>query len=193
METKNGQDKLKVTKVTGNDLNYNKIRESFLKQSFDIDGIDDPEIKAEIENNFYVQPDTHLFLYLRDKLVGAASITFRNIQLENQNIKIAGFGGLAIAKQHRGKGYAKLIIQKRLDVAKNEAADIAFLNTDIKKLGELFEKFGFKKIPSSYSFISKSGNRVKENDGMIAPVNSQKIFDKIMNSDKPLFIGKSNI
>lgn len=165
----------------------------FGDENFDLDEAGDPEWQEEIKEWFWKQPDLQVLAYADGELAGKASIAWKRVNFNGTEILIAGLGGLTVDKQHRHQGIAKMLITERLLIAKEKGADIAFLNTDINKLGGLFSPFGFVALPVNYSFTGKSGAVIEDDSGMIVPVNSPEVFAQIMQLKAPFYIGESNV
>lgn len=170
-----------------------KVRKDFGAQNFTIDEIGDSEWEKQVKEWFWKDPDAYVFAYERDELVGMGTFFKREVDFQGVSLKVAGLGGLTVAKEHRGKGIARQLIEHRLKMAKDWGADIAFLDTDIDKLGGLFSQFGFVPLGKSYSFIGKSGQMHEDDSGMVAPILSKEMFKKVLESKEPLFIGESNL
>lgn len=184
---------LKIKTFTELSPELQLVRKSFGDRNFDIDEADDPDWSEEVKEWFWKNPDTHVFAYLGEELVGMATFFKKEVNFQGETLKIAGLGGLTVSKEHRGEGIARKLIEERLKIAEEWGADIAFLNTDIGKLGGMFAKFGFRPLGRNYSFVGKSGQVHEDDSGMIAPVNSRDKFAKVLQSAEVFFIGESNV
>jgi len=182
---------LKTYSILTNDLKL--IKDKFAQENFDIEEVNDPEWEDELKEWYWKEPDSYIFAYINNEIVGIASFFKRKVKFQENLIKMAGFGGLTVAIKHRGKGIAKKLIEERIELAKDWGADIAFLNTDINKLGNLFSKFGFVPLRRNYVFIGKSGQKHEDDSGMIAPILSNEKFREVLNHTEPFFIGDSNL
>ncbi|MBL8014595.1 MAG: GNAT family N-acetyltransferase [Candidatus Doudnabacteria bacterium] len=169
------------------------VRKNFGDRNFDIEEAGDPDWAEEIKEWFWKDPDTYVLAYLGDELVGVATFFKKEVEFQGEKLKIAGLGGLTVAKEHRGEGVGRKLIEERLKIAQEWGADIAFLNTDIDKLGGMFAKFGFQPLGRNYSFVGKSGQVHEDDSGMIAPINSRDKFAKVLQSVEVFFIGESNV
>ena len=57
---------------------------------------------------------------------------------------------------------------------------VAFLCTDLNSfLLPFYEKYGFQAMKKPYTFVSKSGRKYTESNGMLAPIVSQKHLIKL--------------
>lgn len=169
------------------------LKRKFGSENFTIDEIGDPEWEEEIKEWFWKSPDKYVFAYVDEELVGMASLFLREVPFNGEVIKLAGLGGLTVSKSHRGEGIARKLIEERLRISREWGADIAFLNTDVDKLGGLFSKFGFIPLGKNYSFVGKSGQTHRDDSGMIAPLLSEDIFKSILKSQEQFFVGEGNM
>ncbi len=170
----------------------NSIIPPFLKENFD--GIDwnDSETMEEMAEWYWNPAQIHLLAYEGDELVGVAHLTKRTTTFENKQIIIACFGGLTVSKKHRGKGIATKLIQKCFEIACEWNADIAFLNTAIRNC-KFYMRFGFVRMKNKYSFKGKSGQKHKDTNGMIAPLNFPEKFKLVLESKEILYIDEGNL
>lgn len=167
------------------------LDQKLMDENFEIVDTEDPEIK----DMFFLKPDLYIMAFVNDELVGRALLTKKIIFLNEVEIKIAGFGGLVVKKEFRRKGIARELASVRFDIAKGEwLFDIAYLTTDINKLGPLFTTLGFEAYNKLFYYRGKSGKIYWEESAMFAPLNSYEKFRLIMDMpDKELDFGEGNI
>jgi len=128
-----------------------------------------------------------------DEVIGITALFGRKIIFNNQEIYLGGIGKVRVREDRRKRGMASIMMDESMRQLKKIDADIAFLCTDVNSfLVKFYEKYGFVKMKQPYTFLSKSGNRFTEKEGMIVSINSKKIFDEIMRDKKPFDIGVGN-
>ena len=152
------------------------------------------EEKEEHEDKYCSKSDIfgYLIAYEDDELVGGVELFKRKINYSNKLILLGGFGSLWVREDKRRQGIALEVLKRGMKILKKESCDLAYLCTDINKLKDLYSKVGFMPLGKDYSFTGKSGKKYIEDDGMIAPVNSEKNFKQIIEDNKPLDIGLGN-
>ena len=71
---------------------------------------------------------------------------------------------------------------------------MAYINADAHSLKalEFYESFGFRRLLENHTYTGKSGKRYVDTDGLLAPVTSRKLFNKIFATTIPFDIGKGN-
>ena len=107
------------------------------------------------------------------------------MQKPNRTLLIlGGFGGVCTHSEFRRKGIARKLLQKGMGVLKDNKCDIAFLNSDPKRLAFLYEKIGFVPLQREYRATGESGKIYLSKSGMIAPVCSQKIFESVLKDNE---------
>lgn len=154
---------------------------------------DKHEVSPEEEHANFFDNDKFAVIAKTDgNIVGYLFVHYRVPVFNKLPIKLAGIGGVVVHKKFRHKGIATAILEKTIKLLKKEKMDVALLSTDIDKLGELYGRVGFIPLGKPYLFIDINGVVKEENGGMIASVNSRKIFDDVLNSKEKLNVGISN-
>jgi predicted GNAT family N-acyltransferase len=129
----------------------------------------------------------------KDDIIGVTAIFCREILFNNKKIYLGGIGKVRVRDDKRRMGIASAMMSEAIKQLKIVNSDIAYLCTDMQSfLVKFYEKYDFEKMNQSYTFLSKSGKRYTENEGMIAPINSKKIFEEIMEDKKAFDIGIGN-
>jgi len=148
--------------------------------------------KNEREDKFCSQKDRfkYLLMFQNREIIGGLTLLKRKIVYNDEKIILGGVGGVWTRVDKRKMGVASLLLRKGIEFLLQNKCDIAFLCTNIKKLGKLYERFGFTPLNREYTFIGRSGKRYYEADGMIANVSSDKIFKKVLKGKIPLDIGR---
>jgi predicted acetyltransferase len=139
-----------------------------------------PEIKEYQDDRFGSLPFGYVIVYDGGQIIGVLNLLKRNIKFKEQNITLGGVGGVCTHIEFRRQGIARKLLQEGMKMLKKNKCDIAFLNTDPKKLGSLYGKFGFVPLPRRYKASGASGKVYLSEAGMIAPICSKKIFELVL-------------
>lgn len=164
----------------------------FSKEFNDTDKTEDQQEESRDKDCSEKDQIGHHIALVDGKLAGVVLALKRNIQYHGKDILLGGIGGVAVIDKYRRRGIASMLIKSAMEQLKEEECDIAYLCTDTSKLAPLYAPFGFVKLKKQYTLLGRSGKRYYEWDGMIAPVNSQEIFEEVLNSPEPLDIGVGN-
>lgn len=139
--------------------------------------------------------DTHRIIYenYHDKeLVSGLVVFFKTLVFSERIVLIAGIGGVVTRIDVRNKGYASETLRFAVQDLKNMNLDVAFLCTDINKLGNFYSKVDFAPLNKPYYFIDKVGNKKSETGGMIANLGNDNAYNFILNTKEEIFVGLSN-
>lgn len=139
-----------------------------------------PELKEYQDDRFGSLPFSYVIAYDGNRIIGTLNILKRKIKFRKQKIILGGFGGVCTHTEFRRQGIAQKLLEEGIKILINNKCDIAFLNTDPKRLGSLYGKFGFVPLPRKYKATGASGKIYLSQAGMIAPVCSKKIFDLVL-------------
>jgi predicted acetyltransferase len=139
-----------------------------------------PEIKEYQDDRFGSLPFSYVIGCEGDRIIGVVNLLKRKIKFKEQNITLGGFGGVCTHAEFRRQGIARKLLQEGMKVLKKNKCDIAFLNTDPKRLGSLYGNVGFVPLPRKYKATGASGKIYLSEAGMIAPVCSKKIFELVL-------------
>lgn len=134
------------------------------------------------KEKYYSIPFATVIAYEKGDIVGRILLHKRKIIADGEEILLGGIGGVCTHREMRRKGVASKLLDCSMKNLKKENCDIVFLCTDIPKLSPLYSNFGFVPLGREYKFKGNSGKFYTDNDGMIAPGLSPKIFGKILNS-----------
>lgn len=104
---------------------------------------------------------------------------------------LGGIGGVGTKTEYRGKGIATKMLDLVEGILKDAGCGIGFLDADINdpKLVKIYGRIGYVVLGRDTTFFGKSGKRYTTPDGMIAPINSQEIFQEVLSDNKPFDIG----
>jgi len=130
----------------------------------------------------------------KDQLIGETRVFKRIIPFDGQAIVLGGIGSVATHPNNRKQGIAKRMVEKGIELLSKEHCDVAYLCADIYTLKalEFYEQFGFRRLVQEHMYVGKSGKRYIDNDGMIVPVGSKKLFRRILAAATPFDIGVGN-
>jgi ribosomal protein S18 acetylase RimI-like enzyme len=78
-----------------------------------------------------------------------------------------------------------------MEYLKNNGVEVAFLSVDLDNESSIafHKKNGFVMLPQKYSWTNSSGELKEDKGAMIAPVNSQELFNYILKTNKVLYVG----
>ena len=144
--------------------------------------------RLEEKDKYYAAPFAHLIAMEKKRVIGRTDLFKREIVFDGKKITIGAVGGVCTAMDRRERGVASAMLEISMSEMKRQKCDIAFLTTDVNNpyMVQLYAKFGFAVLRRKYTFLGKSGKRYEERDGMLAPVRSKSIFNRIMRSRKVL-------
>jgi predicted acetyltransferase len=125
-------------------------------------------------------PYAYVLAYDNDKLVGVINLIKRKINFKKTEVLLGGVGGVCVHSDYRRKGIAKKLLVKAMENLKTTGVDVAYLCTDVDKLGDLYKIVGFKPINRPYVATGLSGKKYEDTGGMLANVNSDEKFKLIM-------------
>lgn len=155
-----------------------------------------PEEKSETEDKFCSNKDmlAHILAFENEKVIGITIIYKRSIKIDDKSVVLGGIGSVCTDETKRNRGVASALTQTAIQELKKQNCDIAYLCTDIKNesLQRLYEKNGFVLLKKPHTYLGKSGKRYTEEDGMLAPVNSLKLFKYILETKEGFDIGIGN-
>lgn len=146
--------------------------------------------EQEVQEDFYHPKSAHVLAYIGEELVGWAGIHETEQVFEGKNVKLGGYGICTHPKWQR-KGIASKVSCTALDFLKNRGCEVGFLSIDLENTAsiKLHQKNGFVMLPRKFSWINSKGELKQDNGGMIAPINSHKLFEQILKGKEVLFIG----
>lgn len=147
-----------------------------------------------MDDRFCSDKDTigYILAHAGEELVGAIRLSQRAISFGGRTIQLGGLGGVATREDWRGRGVASATTAIAMDALRQHGCEIAYLCTDIEKLGPLYRKVGFVPLGRPHTYLGASGKRYTDDDGMIAPVNSPAIFEAVLAAQEPFDIGRGN-
>ncbi|MBI5620954.1 GNAT family N-acetyltransferase [Candidatus Gottesmanbacteria bacterium] len=129
-----------------------------------------------------------------NEIVGAVEYFQRTILFRKTPIVLGGIGGLCTRKDQRKRGVGTLLLNKAMEELQKGHVDIAYLCTEVEKewMVAFYEKAGFVRLTHGHTYTGKSGKRYTEFDGMITPVCTRELFQRIVESNHVFDIGRGN-
>jgi len=146
--------------------------------------------EEEASEDFYNPEIANVLAYVGKKLVGWTGIHRSDIVFEDKPIKLGGYG-ICTHPDFQGRGIASLMSAEAMKYLKNSGVDVAFLSVDLNNIPSIkvHKKNGFVEFPRMFSWINSKGETKQDDGGMIAPVNSQELFEYILYGGDNLFVG----
>lgn len=191
--------KKKTPKITVR--SYRSIPEKYLKKVEKLKkdvyqneyNLSEEQLKEHREK-FCSQKDIRKYLLAFDKeeVVGGLKVMKRTIDFHGKKVVLGGLAGVWVKTDRQKQGIGLKIIKKAMEIMMDEGCDIAYLRADLKKLGAFYALVNFKPLNKGYTFLSALDRRFNDNDGMIAPILSEKLFNQILRDKNLLDIGKGN-
>ncbi len=152
------------------------------------------EQRQENDDRFCSDDDAvgYVLAFAGEQLVGAVQLSQRAIDFQGQAVQLGGLGGVATDAVWRGRGIASATTAAAMARLRELGCDVAYLCTNIAKLGHLYGQVGFVPLGRTHTYFGASGKRYTDDDGMVAPVNSPDLLAAILADDQPFDIGRGN-
>lgn len=145
----------------------------------------------EALEDFYDPPVARILAYVEERIVGVAVIHLKKLTFSDKEIVFGGPAGFCVVSTMRQKGVGSALCEQAMKYLKDNDCDVAFLSVDKTSNARfLYRKYGFVDLPVYYSWTKSNGEIGKDNDGMLAPVNNQQLFEEIMDLKETLYVGK---
>jgi len=164
----------------------------FVKENFYTEEEKIPELLAEEEERFFSQPEAWILVFERDQIIGCTLLHKRKVKFNNQDVISGGIGRVCTRKDKRTQGIATMMLKKSVKILKKWGCDTAYLCANIERTGSLYAQVGFVPLNKPYTYYGRSGKLYEENNGMIAPINSSRLFEKVLHSKQKLHLGLGN-
>ena len=151
-----------------------------------------PERLAENKEKYFSQPKAWLLVFEGDQITGRTLLHRRKIEFDGKEVILGGVGGVCTHKEKRRRGIATMMLKEAMEILKKWGCGVAYLCTNPEKTGSLYSQVGFVPLKKPYTYYGRSGKLYKDDYGMIAPVNSTELFEKILHSQQKLHLGTGN-
>lgn len=130
-------------------------------------------------------------LFDNDKIVGQVFVHKRLTEYDGQDYYIGGFGGLAVLPEYRGKGYARQLVEKALQMSYDIGVDVACLYIGIEDtVYKFYNEIGYKFLNRKAYYIDSLGKEKTEDYVMILGLNNKELANKILTTDHKFHYGK---
>lgn len=143
---------------------------------------------AEIEEDFFTEPVSRVLCYRGDELVGCAGNRVRSIQFAEQTVMLGGISGVCTHRDWRGQGVATQVCTAAMHFLAEAKCDVVFLSTS-PMARRLYEKLGFRPVPR-FSWENIHGQVKQGDNGMVAPLCSREIAERIWQGEHSLHVGR---
>ncbi len=104
------------------------------------------------------------------KLVGLAGLVLADLRAGHTPLQVAGVGGVIVTRAGRGRGLARVLIERLLEIAPELGAERAMLFCLPANVG-LYAKFGFRSIGAPVTARQPTGPIVMPMPAMWRPLN----------------------
>ncbi len=138
---------------------------------------EDWDVETDSGGNLRTKPEVVITAHKNHELVGLLYVFPLEILFNNDLIISGGIGGIVTHLNYRHMGIASKLLKRSIGFLKRQNRMIALISTDITNFRTLYVPFGF--VPLGRPYILFGNN---EPHGMIAPVKSERIFNRILNS-----------
>lgn len=144
----------------------------------------------EAKEDFYHPKSAQVLAYIGKDLVGWAGVHETEQDFEGKRIKLGGYG-ICTHPDWQKRGIAGKVSKAAMDFLKDNGCEVAFLSVEPSNLAsiKLHKKNGFVMLPRDFSWTNSKGEVKQSDGGMIAPVNSQELFEHILNGKEVLYVG----
>lgn len=146
--------------------------------------------QEEVDEDFIAESFARVIAYNKNNAVGTLHLYKRDNNFEGKEVVLGGIGGVCVTESERGKGIATKMCEEGLKRLKTEGCDVACLNVDLaKEAYKVYEKLGFTFMEREFSFTNSKGEIKYDTGTMFVPVNSNDIYNLIMNSKETFHYG----
>ncbi len=175
----------------------NEVSSRLCREAFEFESEEEPsnpEGEQEVFEKYCSEADLfrQLLAFEDSEIIGGLELYKRSIAFDGRTILLGGFGGVWTRSDKRRKGVSTALLKRGMDILRDHACDIAYLCTDVTKLGGLYGAVGFQPLVANHTYLGRFGKRHVDSDGMIAPVCSEEVLSRILNSKEPFDIGRGN-
>ncbi len=173
---------MKISIITQPDR---KISQSVLYFQFRFMGWTQADLEYQ-DDKYGRLPFGYVIGYQNERMIGVINLLKRKIKFKQSEILLGGIGGVCTHAKFRHQGIASQLLQQAMKALKKAGCDIVFLCTDLDPSSTLYTRLGFVPLGRPYKATGASGKIYTDNDGLIAPVNSQEIFNQVL-QDSQIF------
>ena len=144
------------------------------------------KVKSDYEEIHCAPTFRHILGFQNSVIISYLRVIVREITWRGQEVTLGGIGSVCTHPDFRGQGLASDLLEKAMQILREENADFALLQTDIKKAANLYGPFGFVPVQKDCHFTHRDGSsdKIKGKDVMMAPVANETIVQDIISSDE---------
>ncbi|MFN8493310.1 MAG: GNAT family N-acetyltransferase [Caldilineaceae bacterium] len=143
---------------------------------------------SEIEEDFFTESVSRVMCYQDAQLVSCAGTKVRPILFEGKPLLLGGIAGVCTHLTWRGQGVATQICTAAMDFLAEAKCDVVFLSTS-PMARRLYEKLGFRPVPR-FSWENIHGQVKQGDNGMVAPICSPEVAERMWQGDHILHVGR---
>jgi len=151
-----------------------------------------PEYLAEEADRFFSLPRAWLVVFEKEQIIGRVSLHRRKVKFEKQDVILGGLGKVCTRRDKRRQGIAIAMLEEALRILKEWGCDLVYLCANVKESGLLYARAGFIPLNKPYTYYGRSGKFYEESNGMIAALNSPRVFEAVLKSKEKLHLGRGN-
>jgi RimJ/RimL family protein N-acetyltransferase len=146
--------------------------------------------EEEAREDFYHTQSAQVLAYVGEKLIAWAGIHETEQLFQGRKIKIGGYA-ICTHPDWQRQGIAKKVSKRAMDFLKKREVEIGFLSIDPlnKASVKLHQKNGFVMLPRKFSWTNSNGEFKTDFGGMIAPINSEKLFEYVLHGSEIFYVG----
>lgn len=163
------------------------------KQRLDVDVINesclagdshDPEA-VEADMYDWEAPEHGKFLLMDgDRAVGRVAVHITRAEYGGRSYTLGGFGGLAVLKEYRGRGYGRALAQAALDKAREIGVDVACMCVNMESgITKLYKDFGYRFLERPAHFTSWAGKEKTDDTVMILGLCDKELAETILSTN----------
>jgi predicted N-acetyltransferase YhbS len=146
----------------------------------------------DLLEDYIAEPFARVLATDQGVLVGYVSIFVREVVYDGDPVRFGGLGGTCIRLQHRRRGIGTAVCRAGVVVLREAACDVAFLPA-APGTEPFYGRFGFVPVETPYTFVNVHGATKRPpataGTAMLAPICSQRWFDRIRRGTSPLHLG----
>jgi len=146
--------------------------------------------EEEAEEDFYHPKSAQVLAHIGKELVGWSGIHETEQSFEGKKIRLCGYG-ICTHPEWQRRGVAGKVSQAAMGFLKDKGCEVAFLSVDPSNTASirLHQKNGFVMLSRDFSWTNSKGEVKQSSGGMIAPVNSQELFEHVLNGKEVFYVG----
>ena len=148
-------------------------------------GIDETILNNQSEGHYFGAEEAGVCVAMDDrKIIGIAYVYKRLTHYDGDEFYIGGIGGLAVAPEYRGKGYARKLVESGLKMSYEIGVDVACLFIDEgETIYQLYEKLGYVFLKRDAYYIDSLEEERTRDGVMILGLRKKELAEKILSTN----------